>query len=113
MTNREHYVKVAQELIDYLGLIEPAWGERCAITQQEFGLDALQTIGAYVGYVLENGLHTSIPRHPFFEPGVALTATPANAPCPVCGKNWSREYAGQPVCSNTCAKVYYSSLKVA
>lgn len=109
--SREHYNKLATELLEYIGGLEPLWAERIEVTKSEYSLDSLQCIGAYVGSVLDGGLHTVIPRHGFFEPGF-IPAEPGGTTCPVCQQTWTPAYGGQPVCSNKCAKVYYDSERV-
>ena len=109
LKGKEHYEQCAKDLLDYYNQINPIFEERISITKAEYGLTDLQCLGAYVVYVLDNSLHTSIPRHEFFEPGYVSPDIDPNSPCPVCGKDWKREYLGQPVCSNACAKVFYAN----
>lgn len=107
LKGREHYLKLADELLAYIGSIDPTWAERIEITRSEYSLDSLQVLGAYVGSVLDAGQHTVVPRHPFFEPDFTPVDTTGNTTCPVCGQPFKPAYATQPVCSNACAKVYY------
>lgn len=99
--------RAASTVLAYIGDLDPTWAERIQITKSEFHYDDLQCLGAYVANQLEQGLHTVIPRHPFFEPGFEPVS--ADHACPVCGQSFKPEYPTQPVCSNLCAQTFYKS----
>ena len=98
-------LRAASTVLAYISSLDPTWASRIQITKDEFSYDDLQCVGAYVANQLEQGLHTVIPRHPFFEPGFVPPAGPHE--CLHCHKPFSPEYPGQPLCSNPCALAYY------
>lgn len=103
-------LKAAGIVLAYLGDLDPTWAERIQITKSEFNYDDLQCVGAYCANQLESGMHTVIPRHPFFEPG--FVPPEDGHVCPACGHDWKPAYPGQPVCSNACAVPYYKTERV-
>jgi hypothetical protein len=99
--------KAAGVVLEYIGTLDPTWAERIQITKDEFQYDDLQCVGAYVANQLDAGLHTVIPRHPFFEPG--FVPPQDGHVCPVCKLDFKPLYPGQPVCSNQCAATFYKN----
>ena len=108
--DKAQVLKAASVVLAYMGSLDPTWAERIKITKDEFGYDDLQTCGAYIANQLEQGLHTVIPRHPFFEPGFIPPSD--KHICPVCEKPFQQSYPGQPICGNICAAAYYKSGKL-
>lgn len=97
----------AREILKFIGSLDPQWEVRIEITRTDRGFTALQTLGAFVGHVLDAGEHTIIPAHPYFAPGYV---TGGSSPvCPVCGETYTPAYGGQPLCSKfECAAKHYN-----
>lgn len=108
--NKAQANRAAATVLAYLGKLDSQWAERIQITKDEFHYDDLQTLGCYVANQLEQGLHTVIPRHPFFEPGFVEPSE--GTECPVCHDIYKPAYNGQPVCSNRCATSFYAAQNI-
>lgn len=100
-------IESARILLPFIASLDPLWRDEIDVMRSERGFDELQTIGALVGYTLEQQAHMWIPQHPFFSD----THRPAGTrqACPQCGEGWIVAYPGQPVCSNACAIAFYAA----
>ena len=106
LVDKNKALKAASTVLAYIGSLDPTWAERIQITKDEFHYDDLQCVGCYIANQLEAGLHTVIPRHPFFEPGFEPQSGPHT--CLQCKVQFKPDYPGQPLCSNACAIKYYA-----
>jgi hypothetical protein len=97
---------LAGEVLRYIASNDPSWDARIQITKEERNFDDLQTIAAYVAYVLEQGAHLVVPNHPFFDTAFVSGYDPR--PCDWCGKPFNPDYPGKSLCSNNCAKHFYA-----
>lgn len=108
INGREKLNEAAQDVLDYIGSLDPTWGSRITIARDERGMDSLQTLGGMIIHVCEREEHTMIPNHPYLAKDFADTYTAR--PCLWCGNQCTADYPGQPaLCGNNCAKHYYDS----
>lgn len=96
----------AQRILDFCNGIDPAWSERLRAVREERGFSPLQTVGAFVGYVLDNSFHMEIPTHPYFHDG--KFAASRERECPECHQTFKALHPGQVCCSNPCGRVYFA-----
>lgn len=90
----------AKVVLDFVGGLDPDWQKRITIMLTDNDWTARKAIGSMAAYVLDRSLHTSIPRHPYFEKGNHPYRDKA---CKQCGKTFHPSQAGQIFDSNECA----------
>ena len=90
----------AKRILGRIMAMDPTWHDYAKAAMGEHHWSAWQCLGAWVGHVLDNGMHMSIPQHPAFAPGLSLIG---NNKCEACGKEFRVQYPGQRVCNNECA----------
>lgn len=101
MSKRDNQEKAAALILQFCRELDPAWRERIdARLAEKPGETPLQTIGAFIGIVLEAGSQILSPRHPFFDPGFEPAGVERE--CPRCHVIFPVLFAGQQWCGDEC-----------
>jgi hypothetical protein len=103
--------EAARLVLNFMTQMDPTWGDRIKVVEGERGWEPLQIIAALIANTLDREEHMNVQEHPIFQAN--FISTGSGNLCPVCGKEWTAEYPGQPVCSNECAQRHYGSPKTA
>ena len=84
-------------LLAWVRSLDPQWNARADAALSEHQWTPEQFVGACCAYVLEHGLHMSIPSHRVFMPGPGKQVG-APGECAACGATFKLRYAGQKFC---------------
>ena len=95
--DRDLLLDCATELLDYLALQDPMYGERIQITKDERGYDNLQIALQYMSRVLDLGEHMVFVEREFMNPGYIGHLGPRE--CSICHVEFTPSRASDTVCS--------------
>lgn len=106
----EHSIQdCATHLLDYIGGQDSTWELRIQALMDERQFDPVRTVTALITWMLEQGLHMSVPSHSFFDFGPEeLVSRHTPRPCPVCQEAYVPDYPGQPACLNEVCGTEYN-----
>lgn len=87
-------------LLNKLGRLDPTWKKYIDAVRSEKQWPDWKIAGAFCAYVLERGLHMTVPAHPAFNDDVK--ETPPEELCRHCEKPFVPAFPGQAYCGQAC-----------